>query len=150
MMLGPPFERRRATMQINQPLKFLAAGTALALAAVSSVSLAQQQKIQWRMQSAFGSSLTHLGTSGVRFAKDVEEMTDGNFSIRFHEPGALVPALECFDAAAKGSVDACWTTPGYHTGKYPALAFFPTVTVRPTYGDFMAWKILGNGNKLRQ
>src|SRR5262245_65749196 len=94
MMLGPPFERRRATVQTTKPLKCLAAGTALALAAVSSVSLAQQQKIQWRMQSAFGSSLTHLGTYGVRFAKDVEEMTDGNFSIKFHEPGALVPALE--------------------------------------------------------
>jgi TRAP-type mannitol/chloroaromatic compound transport system substrate-binding protein len=135
-------------MQTTKPLKCLAAGTALALAAVSGVSLAQQ-KVNWRMQSAFGSSLTHLGTSGVRFVKDIEEMTDGNFSIRFHEPGALVPALECFDAASKGSVDACWTTPGYHTGKYPALAFFTTVPFGPTYGEFMAWKIFGNGNKLR-
>ena len=28
-----------------------------------------------------------------------------------------MPALECFDAASKGSVESCWTTPGYHTGK---------------------------------
>jgi len=126
-----------------------AAAAALAFTAVSTASLAQQ-KVTWRMQSAFGSSLTHLGPSGVRFTKDVEEMTDGNFSIKFHEPGALVPALECFDAAAKGSVDACWTTPGYHTGKYPALAFFTTVPFGPGYGEFFAWKIFGNGNKLRQ
>src|SRR5262245_65996535 len=130
---------------MKRPSLLGAAAAVLACVALSSVSHAQQQKIQWRMQSAFGSSLTHLGTSGVRFAKDVEEMTDGNFSIKFHEPGALVPALECFDAAAKGSVDACWTTPGYHTGKYPALAFFTTVPFGPTYGEFMAWKILGNG-----
>jgi TRAP-type mannitol/chloroaromatic compound transport system substrate-binding protein len=126
-----------------------AAAVALAFTAVSSVSLAQT-KVNWRMQSAFGSTLTHLGTSGVRWVKDVEEMTDGNFVIKFHEPGALVPPLECFDAAARGSVDACWTTPGYHTGKYPALAFFTTVPFGPTYGEFFAWKIFGNGNKLRQ
>src|SRR5262245_18978518 len=125
-----------------------AAAAALALAAVSTGSFAQQ-KVSWRMQSAFGSSLTHLGTSGVRFVKDVEEMTDGNFSIRFHEPGALVPALECFDAAAKGSVDACWTTPGYHTGKYPALAFFTTVPFGPQIGELLAWKWYGGGNELR-
>ena len=47
------------------------------------------------------------------------------------EPGALVPTLECFDAASKGSVDACWTTPGFHAGKYPVLAFFTTVPFGP-------------------
>jgi TRAP-type mannitol/chloroaromatic compound transport system substrate-binding protein len=50
---------------------------------------------------------------------------------------------------SRGSVDACWTTPGYHTGKYPALAFFTTVPFGPNYGEFFAWKIFGNGNKLR-
>jgi TRAP-type mannitol/chloroaromatic compound transport system substrate-binding protein len=77
-------------------------------------------------------------------------MTDGRFVIKFHEPGALVPTLECFDAAAKGSVEACWTTPGFHAGKYPALAFFTTVPFGPQIGEFMAWKLFGNGNKLEQ
>ena len=125
-----------------------AAALALAFSAVSTASLAQQ-KVSWRMQSAFGSQLTHLGTSGVRFVKDIEEMTDGNFSIKFHEPGALVPVLECFDAASKGSVDACWSPAGNYAGKYPALSFFTSVPFGPGFGEFMAWKIFGNGNKLR-
>ena len=129
----------------------LAVAAAVAGALATSAAVAQQPaKVNWRMQSSFGSQLTHLGPSGQRFAKDVEEMTDGNFVIKFHEPGALVPSLECFDAASKGSVDACWTTPGFHAGKYPALAFFTTVPFGPTYGEFFAWKIFGNGNKLRQ
>jgi TRAP-type mannitol/chloroaromatic compound transport system substrate-binding protein len=119
--------------------------------AFAGPALAQgQPKVNWKMQSAFGSSLTHLGPSAVRFVKDVSDMTDGNFDIKFHEPGALVPVLECFDAASKGSVDACWTTPGYHTGKYPALAFFTTVPFGPQLGEFMAWKYYGNGSKLEQ
>jgi len=108
-----------------------------------------QKRVRWKMQSAFGSSLPHLGTSGVRYSKNIDALSDGKFEIKFFEPGALVPALECFDAASAGSVEACWTTPGYHTGKYPALAFFTAVPFGPQFGEFVAWKWFGGGNKLR-
>src|SRR5262245_18558221 len=122
------------------------AASALAFAGAPSTA---QDKIRWKMQSTFGSQLPHLGPSGVRFTKDVERMSGGKFEIKFYEPGALVPALECFDAVSKGSVESCWTTPGYHTGKYPALAFFTTVPFGPSIGEFLAWKWYGGGNKLR-
>jgi TRAP-type mannitol/chloroaromatic compound transport system substrate-binding protein len=108
-----------------------------------------QKRVRWKMQSAFGSSLPHLGTSGVLFSENVSRLSGKKFDIKFFEPGALVPALECFDAASAGSVDACWTTPGYHTGKYPALAFFTAVPFGPQFGEFLAWKWFGGGNKLR-
>jgi TRAP-type mannitol/chloroaromatic compound transport system substrate-binding protein len=123
----------------------VAAGVAFAAPALAQ----GQPKVNWKMQSAFGSSLTHLGPSAVRFVKDVEDMTDGNFVIKFHEPGALVPVLECFDAASKGSVDACWSPAGNYAGKYAALSFFTSVPFGPGFGEFMAWKYFGNGNKLR-
>jgi len=136
-------------MKVRTSLKLAAAGVALALAATSGSALAQK-RVKWKMQSAFGSTLPHLGTSGVRFAKDVHDATDGKFDIKFYEPGALVPALECFDAASKGSVESCWTTPGYHTGKLgPAVSFFTTVPFGPGFGEFMAWKIFGGGDKIR-
>jgi TRAP-type mannitol/chloroaromatic compound transport system substrate-binding protein len=108
-----------------------------------------QERVRWKMQSAFGSQLPHLGPSGVRFSKDVSRMSGGKFDIKFYEPGALIPPLECFDAVSKGSIESCWTTPGYHTGKYPALAFFTTVPFGPGFGEFLAWKWYGGGNKLR-
>jgi len=70
--------------------------------------------------------------------------------VKFFEPGALIPPLECFDAVSKGSIESCWTTPGYHTGKYPSLAFFTTVPFGPNIGEFLAWKWFGGGNKLRE
>ena len=76
-------------------------------------------------------------------------MSGGKFEVKFFEPGALIPPLECFDAVSKGSIESCWTTPGYHTGKYPALAFFTTVPFGPGFGEFLAWKWFGGGNKLR-
>ena len=86
-------------------------GAAIGVTLACSMSADAQDRVRWKMQSAFCSSLVHLGTSGVRFSKNMERVSDGNFEIKFYEPGALVPALECFDAASKGSVEACWTTP---------------------------------------
>jgi TRAP-type mannitol/chloroaromatic compound transport system substrate-binding protein len=115
----------------------------------AATDTAAQERVRWKMASAFGSQLPHLGPSGLRFSKDVERLSAGRFEVKFFEPGALVPALECFDAVSKGSIEACWTTPGYDTGKYPALAFFTTVPFGPTLGEFLAWKWFGGGNKLR-
>ncbi len=125
------------------------AGMALIVAVASAGGASAQERVKWKMQSAWASNLIHLGTSGVRFAKNIERVSGGNFQIKFYEPGALVPALECFDAASKGSVEACWTTPGYHTGKIPALAFFTTVPFGPPYGEFFAWKKFHGGDDLK-
>ena len=101
------------------------------------------------MQSAFGSSLPHLGMSGVRFADNVDEATDGKFKIKSEELGALVPALECFDAAYRGFVESCWTTHGYYAGKLPAVSFSTAVPHGTGFGEFQAWKRFGNGDKMR-
>ena len=103
------------------------AGVTMALA-VTATTADAQKRVRWKMQSTFGSSVPHLGTSALRYEKNIGRLSDGKFQIKFHEPGALVPALECFDAASKGSVESCWTTPGYHTGKLgPGISFFTTV-----------------------
>jgi TRAP-type mannitol/chloroaromatic compound transport system substrate-binding protein len=101
------------------------------------------------MQSAFGSTLTHLGPGAIRFSEDIMTMSGGNFEIKFFEPNALIPSLECFDAVSAGSIDSCWTTPGYHAGKIPAVQFFTTVPFGPQIGEFLAWKWFGGGDELR-
>jgi TRAP-type mannitol/chloroaromatic compound transport system substrate-binding protein len=108
-----------------------------------------QERVRWKMQSAFPSNLPHSGVAAKRLEAMVDRLSDGNFELKFYEPGALVPALECFDAAAKGSVEACFTTGGFHSGKYPALAFFSTVPFGPRYGEFFAWKLYGGGDELQ-
>ncbi len=130
---------------IGSALGFLAVG---ALGIVADPAHAQD-RVKWKMQSAFGSQLAHLGTSGVRFSENLDRLSAGSLELKFFEPGALVPALECFDAASQGSVESCWTTPGYHAGKIPAASFFTAVPFGPGYGEFLAWKVYGGGNDLR-
>jgi TRAP-type mannitol/chloroaromatic compound transport system substrate-binding protein len=139
-------------MAMHNKLIKLSLFTALlagALALVLGNSAFAQSTVRWKMSSAFGSKLPHLGTSAVRFVANLDESSDGKFKIQFFEPGALVPALECFEPVSKGAIEACWTTPGYDTGRIPAAAFFTTVPFGPGFGEFMAWKMFGGGNDLR-
>ena len=137
-------------MKLRNIIRAFAFGGVAVAVALSATNAYAQKRVKWKMQSAFGSQLPHLGTSGPRFVDDVEALSGGSFQIKFFEPGALVPALECFDAASKGSVEACWTTPGYHTGKLgTGVAFFTAVPFGPQIGEFLAWKWHGGGNEIR-
>jgi TRAP-type mannitol/chloroaromatic compound transport system substrate-binding protein len=120
-------------------LKTAALAAVAGALALGSVSDAEAQgRVKWKMQAAFASTLAHLGPAGQRIAEDITTMSDGKFQVKFFEPGALIPPLECFDAVSKGSVESCYTTPGYHTGKYPGLAFMTAVPFGPGLGGMVA------------
>ena len=106
------------------------------------------KKVRWKMASTFPGSLTQLGTSGVRFQNQISKVSGKNIQIKFFEPGALVPALEVFDAVSSGSVDAGWSTPGYWAGKVPALPLFAAVPFGPSAQEYMAWIYYGGGKQL--
>ena len=137
---------------LKKHARFVAvAGLAGSVAAVAALDASAQERVRWKMQSTFGSNIPALGPSGVRLAERVEQMSGGSFEIKFQEPGALVPSLEAFDAVGKGSIDAAWTTPGYHVGKLgKAISFFTAVPFGPQIGEFLAWKWFGGGQELRE
>ena len=56
----------------------MAGGMVFALASEADA----QKKVRWKMQSAFGSKLIHLGPSATRFVDDVKVMSGGNRSRR--------------------------------------------------------------------
>ena len=127
----------------------VAAGLAGSVAMVAALDASAQERVRWKMASAWGSQIPVLGPSGVRLSERVSQMSDGNFQIKFHEPGALVPSLEAFDAVSKGSIDAAWTTPGYHVGKLGrAISFFTAVPFGPQIGEFLAWRWFGGGREI--
>lgn len=127
---------------------------AIVALAASSVLIASTsfgaERVRWKLHSAWSSSVPHLGTSALRFSKNIKRMTGGAFTMKNFEPGALIPANESFDAVSKGSIDSGWTTAGYDVGKYPALSFFTAVPFGPSMGEYFAWKIFGGGNDIQR
>tara|TARA_Y100000588_G_scaffold133530_1_gene146671 strand:+ start:2292 stop:3356 length:1065 start_codon:yes stop_codon:yes gene_type:complete len=130
--------------------KTLAVFAVLLSTALVGANAHAEKRVKAKLHSAWSSSLPHLGTSGVRFAENIKRLSGGSFQVKFHEPGALIPANEGFDAVSKGSIEMAWTTAGYDVGKYPALAYFTAVPFGPQLGEYMAWKIFGGGNEIQQ
>ena len=100
------------------------------------------------MASTFSATLTQLGTSGVRFQNQIKKISGNNIQVKFFDPGALVPALEVFDAVSSGAIDAGWSTPGYWAGKVPALPLFAAVPFGPSAQEYISWIYYGGGKEL--
>lgn len=124
-------------MRLNNLLGVSLATIGLAVAAGDAAEA--QEKVRWKLASSYGSNLDPLGPNIARVLENIETMTDGNFQIRFSEPGALVPALEVFDAVSKGSVDSSYTSTGFHAGRVPHMIFFASVPFGPSPSEYQAW-----------
>ncbi len=125
----------------------LGLGAAAFIAAPLETASAQDT-IRLNMPSTFPGRLIQLGEAGKRFADTVEKISGGEIKVTFHEPGALVPALEIFDAASVGSVDMGWSVPGYWYSKNSALALFSAVPFGPAASEYLAWVYFGGGEEM--
>jgi TRAP-type mannitol/chloroaromatic compound transport system substrate-binding protein len=129
-------------------LRFVACIAACGLAGATATGAAAQDKVRWKMASAYSSTLDVIGPSGLRFTENVGKLSNGAFEVKFFEPGALVPPLQVFDPVSAGSIEAAWTAAGFHAGKISALSFFSSVPFGPQVGEYLAWMHFGGGQKL--
>jgi TRAP-type mannitol/chloroaromatic compound transport system substrate-binding protein len=128
----------------------IAVGICAALGALAVAAAAEaQQKVRWKMPSSFAGTLDVVGEGGPYFSKLIDRVSAGSMEIKFFEPNALVPPLQVFDPVSQGSVEAAWTTPGFHAGKIPSAPIFTTVPFGPNFTEFMAWVRHGGGQQVK-
>jgi len=135
---------RRVDVIRSAAVTAIAAGLLVSLVTAAGAA----ERVKWKMQSAFGSKLSIIGEVAHRYEGLIDQLSGGEVKIKFFEPGALIPPLECFDSVAKGAIESCWTTAGYHTGKIPALAWFSAVPFGPEMGEYFAWLNYGGGDEI--
>ncbi|MGP1395351.1 MAG: TRAP transporter substrate-binding protein [Inquilinaceae bacterium] len=109
---------------------------------------ASADPVRMNMASTYAGTLTQLGTLGKRIEERIDLVSGGDVQIRFFDPGALIPALEVFDAVSTGAVEAGWSTPGYWAGRVPSLALFAAVPFGPQSGEYLAWYYFGGGQEM--
>src|SRR5215813_8724006 len=112
--------------------RFLAkAGGAMAAATMATTvgvpNVIAQPKVQWRMSTAWSPANDILQGAALRLAKVVDEMSGGRFRIEVFPGGQIIPPLECFDAASKGTVAAYLAVTAYLRASDPAFECVPTV-----------------------
>ena len=91
---------------------------------------------------------TILQWSSDFFAKTVNEMSGGRLQITSYPGGALMGALEVFDAVAAGTVEAAHGASAYWIGKEPSGPLFTAIPMGFSAVPFLAWFHEGDGLKL--
>ncbi|MEX1107372.1 MAG: TRAP transporter substrate-binding protein [Dongiaceae bacterium] len=134
--------------------EFLAgAGIAAGAAATSLVSnfpkpALAQERIEWKMVTAWPKGLPGLDTGAQRLATRISELSEGQLVVQLYAGGELVPPLACFDAVADGTADMAHDAAYYHLSKSPATGFFTAVPFGMTAAELNAWIYYGGGQEL--
>jgi TRAP-type mannitol/chloroaromatic compound transport system substrate-binding protein len=127
----------------------LALACAGASVALSSGAWAQDKKVRFNVANNFPNALPIVGEAGPRLAERLRRVSNGSIDMKFHEPGALVPALQSIQAVSKGSVDAAWSSAGFYAGTDTVFNMFSTVPFGPAIPEYLAWMYYGGGVQLK-
>ena len=125
------------------------AGIAGVLAAgAAPAAHAQAATIRWRLASSFPKSLDTIFGAADTFAKKVNEMSGGKFTISTHAAGELMPAFGVVDGVQNGTVECAHTAPYYFFGKDETFALGCAIPFGLNSRQMTAWQYDGNGLKL--
>src|SRR5262245_45524473 len=95
-------------------------------------------------------ALDTLQGAAERLAKVVEEMSGGRFRIEVFPGGQIMPPLDCFEGASRGTIEAFMGVPSYWATKEPALSWFYTVPFGMNPEGTAAWYYQGDGLRLME
>lgn len=124
------------------------AGIAGVLAAGAAPAVHAQTAIRWRLASSFPKALDTIYGGAETFAKKVNEMSGGKFTISTHAGGELMPAFGVLDGVQTGTVEVAHTAPYYFFGKDPTFALGCAIPFGLNSRQMTAWVYEGNGLKL--
>jgi len=79
----------------------------------------------WRMSDPWGGLNFH--DMAIHFADTVRACSGGRLNIKVFPTGAIVPAMEIFEATSKGTLDAFHSWPGYWKGRNEAFCAYASV-----------------------
>ncbi|MGS2722916.1 TRAP transporter substrate-binding protein [Porticoccus sp. GXU_MW_L64] len=109
----------------------------------------QPQKVyKWKMVTTWPKNFPGLGTAPEKFAKMVDDMSNGRLKIKVYGAGQLVPALEVFDAVSRGTAEMGHGAAYYWKGKAPAAVLFATYPFGLNAQELNGWLHYGGGLEL--
>ena len=125
----------------------LAAGAATLSSTLPSPAIAQD-RLEWRMVTAWPKGLPGLGTGAERLAERITKASDGRLNIKVFAAGELVSPFGCFDAVSQGQAEMAHDSSSYAIDKLPAAGFFNAMPMGLTAGEFNGWVYFGGGQEL--
>ncbi|MHA1536622.1 MAG: TRAP transporter substrate-binding protein [Alphaproteobacteria bacterium] len=103
---------------------------------------------QLRMVTSWPKNFPGLGTAASRFARRIEQASQGRYTIKVFAAGELVKALDCNDAVQQGTADLYHSADYYFQRKSQAYAWFTAVPGGFSPAEMNAWIFHLGGQKL--
>ncbi|MBI3140346.1 MAG: ABC transporter substrate-binding protein [Rhodocyclales bacterium] len=129
--------------------KFIkSAGIAGILAAGVAPSVHAQAAIRWRLASSFPKALDTIFGAADVFAKSLNTMSGGKFTVSVHAGGEIMPPFGVVDGVQQGTVECAHTAPYYFFGKDETFAMDCAIPFGLNSRQLTAWMYEGNGLKL--
>lgn len=109
---------------------------------------ADAQIIEWKLATSWPKNFPGLGMAPERFARLVDEMSNGRLKITVYGAGELMPAFAVFDGVSQGKIQMAHATSFYWKGKSPAAQFFSSIPFGMTAQEMNGWLHYGGGMTL--
>ncbi len=129
-------------------LKGAVAGSAAVAATTVAAPAVAQERLRLKMVTSWPAKFPGLGTSALKFAEILRQVSDGRIEVDVIPGGKNVHALKCNDAVQQGLADLYHSADFYYAGKAPAYVFFSAVPFGLDAGSALAWLYHGGGQKL--
>jgi TRAP-type mannitol/chloroaromatic compound transport system substrate-binding protein len=104
------------------------------------------KKFTWRASDPWGGMLFHDFL--IHFADSVRACSGGRLDIKVFQTGAIVPAMEIFDAVSKGTLDMAHSWSGYWKGRNEAFTAFASVPFGLDAEGYNIWYYERGGDKM--
>ncbi len=143
-----PLERASNTAYAPAPTTPKRTALGAPRAPVRETTPSPASAVKWRMASAFADELPQLGDMARRIEKRISAVSNGQFEIKFHNPGTLVPPEEMLEAVRAGAISAAFGTPATWGDKKTAFGLFTSIPFGPPPTEYMAWFYGGGGREM--
>ncbi|GJL81255.1 MAG: C4-dicarboxylate ABC transporter [marine bacterium B5-7] len=133
-------------MQRRKFLKSAAAGTALS-ATIAAPAIAQN-KIQWKMVTAWPKNLPGPGVAAQNLADRITALSGGRIEVKLFAAGELVPGRGVFDAVSEGTAELYHAVPAYWGSKSKGILLFGSQPFGLRADEQVGWLTHGGGQAL--
>ena len=107
-----------------------------------------KKKVTLKLATSWPAHFPIMGTGVDNFAKRCFELSGGSLEIKVYPKNILVPALQVFDSASAGQIDAFHSGVYYWKGKNSAFSIFGGMPLGLTSEEMLTWLKFGGGMKL--
>ena len=104
--------------------------------------------IQIKVAMAHPTNMPLLGSLAARFAREIDQRSHGQITVKLFEPDTVVHRSVILEAVAQGTVDAGWAVAGMWSQKHVAFHIFWGPPFSSSAANHYDWIIRGSGGAL--